>query len=351
MAIDQLPPLATMGIGSAATPGWLYLFRERLRDGNLGPVDVEEAFDDATRLAIRDQVEAGIDVVSDGELRRMRFVFELYDRLDGLRRLPVPRRLGPPGYDRAPAFIADRRVTAPSGFAIVSEYRRLVELCPDRPLKAAIPGPLTIAGNLLPGADYGSGRAAERLLLDDLAALVAGEVAALHEAGCRFIQIDEPGFANPPFGLSPADGAGFVNMALAGFGDATAVHVCFGNNASRPYVRRDMGRLMDGMRRFDCALLLLEFANREMADLELLPELAERFRIAAGVVDVKSFHRESAEEVAGRGRRVLRHVPAERLFLTADCGFSAIPRGLARHKMDALAAGARLLRTELGLGG
>jgi len=96
-------------------------------------------------------------------------------------------------------------------------------------------------------------------------------------------------------------------------------------------------------------MLLLEFTNREMAELELLPDLAARTRIAAGVVDVKSFHVESPQDVAMRIHRVLAHVPAARLALTADCGFSAIPRGLALAKMRALGAGARLVRRELGL--
>ena len=347
--IDTLPPLATFGVGSAATPGWLHLFRERLRDGGLGPTDIDEAFDDAARLAVDDQIAAGMDVITDGELRRMRFVFEMYDRMTGLSRLPVPRRLGPPGYDRAPCFVAEERIGAAGGFGVVGEFLRLRTLAPQRALKVSLPGPLTFAGNIRPGAAYGAGAEAERLLLDDLAALVAGEVAGLHEAGCRFIQLDEPGLANPPYGLEPEQAVDFVNMSLAGFRDAAAVHVCFGNNASRPYVRRDYGRLTGAMARLECAMLVLEFANREMAEVALLAELAPQFRIAAGVVDVKSFHQESAEEVAERARTVLRHLPAERLALTADCGFSAIPRWLARRKLSSLGGAAELLRRELAV--
>src|SRR5690606_19447884 len=99
--MQDLPILPTMGVGSYATPGWLFLFREHMRE-SAGPADVDEAFEDATRLAIADQIEAGIDVISDGELRRMRFVYEMYDRLRGMERVPPVRRLGVPGYDRAP---------------------------------------------------------------------------------------------------------------------------------------------------------------------------------------------------------------------------------------------------------
>jgi 5-methyltetrahydropteroyltriglutamate--homocysteine methyltransferase len=162
------------------------------------------------------------------------------------------------------------------------------------------------------------------------------------------VQLDEPGFANPPWDLTVAAGAEAVNAAIGARRELCAVHVCFGNNASRPYVRRDFGRLFPGLDRLICRMLLLEFANREMADLERLEGLSRRYEIAAGVVDVKSFHEETAEEVAERIRRVLTYVPAERLAATADCGFSALPRWLAKSKMKALAEGARLVRGELG---
>lgn len=341
--MDDLPLLASFGVGSHATPGWLFHFRAGMRQGIAGPADVAEAFEDATRIAVADQLEAGVDVVSDGELRRMRFVYEMYDRLEGLARTAPERRLGVPGYDRAPHFHAAEAVTAPAGLGIVAEFEELRRICPDKPLKIAFPGPMTFARNIEPGPAYAS----RESLLADLIAVVRDEVAALAAAGARFVQLDEPGLANPPDGLEVARGAEAINACLAGHREISAVHVCFGNNASRPYVRRDFARLFPGLDRLDCRMLLLEFANREMADLDRLPALAERYLIAAGVVDVKSFHQETAEDVAERGRRLLALVPAQRLHLTADCGFSAIPRWLARVKLNALVAGARLLRREL----
>lgn len=340
--MQDLPILPTMGVGSYATPGWLFLFREHMRE-SAGLADVDEAFEDATRLAIADQIEAGIDVISDGELRRMRFVYEMYDRLRGMERVPPVRRLGVPGYDRAPKFTAVAPLTAPGGLGIVEEFRQLRRLCPDRAVKIAFPGPMTFARNIAPGTAY----ADREQLLADLVAIVRAEIAALAEAGADLVQLDEPGFANPPDGITHEAAAEAINAALAGHRDRTAVHVCFGNNASRPYVRRDFGRLFPALGRLDCRMLLLEFANREMADLDRLPALAERYEIAAGVVDVKSFHQETPEEVAERIRRVLAYVPAGRLAVTADCGFSAIPRWLARAKLQAMAAGARQVRETL----
>jgi len=129
--VKDLPLLATMGVGSYATPGWLFHFREGMRQGAAGPADVEEAFEDAARIAVADQIEAGTDVICDGELRRMRFVFEMFDRLSGLERTPPVRQLGVPGYDRAPHFVARAAVSAPRGLGIVREYQQLKRLCPD----------------------------------------------------------------------------------------------------------------------------------------------------------------------------------------------------------------------------
>jgi 5-methyltetrahydropteroyltriglutamate--homocysteine methyltransferase len=343
--MNDLPLLATMGVGSYATPGWLFHFREGMRQGVAGPADVEEAFEDAARIAVADQVEAGLDVICDGELRRMRFVFEMYDRLSGLERTQPERRLGVPGYDRAPHFVARTAITAPRGLGIVREYEQLKRLCPGRPLKIAYPGPMTFLGSIEPGAHYGGSREA---LLADLIAIVREELKALAAAGADFIQLDEPGFARPPQGLDMAGAAEAINACIEGHEAVTAVHVCFGNNASRPNIRRDLGRLFPALGQLNCRLLLLEFANREMADLDRLAELAKRYKIAAGVIDVKSFYQETAEDVAERIRRVLSVVPAEKLYVTADCGFSAIPRWLARAKLRSMVAGARLVRTGLG---
>jgi 5-methyltetrahydropteroyltriglutamate--homocysteine methyltransferase len=344
----NLPLLPTMSIGSAASPGWLFVFRERIREGGAGPADVEEAFEDATRIAVDDQLEAGLDVICDGEVRRNRFVYEMYDRLTGIERVAPARRIGVPGYDRAPKFVASQRIAAKGGLGIVDEHRRLQAMCPGRAVKVAFPGPLTFARNIAPGAAYGEGAAAQARLMDDLIGVVGEEIGKLAEAGADFIQLDEPGFANPPWDMPSATGAEAINAAIGGRRDVCAVHVCFGNNASHPYVRRDFGRLFPGMDRLDCRMLLLEFANREMADLERLSELSRRYEIAAGVIDVKSFHEETAEEVAERIRRVLAHTPAERLAVTADCGFSALPRWLAKSKMRAMSDGAKLVRAELG---
>ncbi len=333
--------LATMGVGSYASPGWFVLFRSQMRDGRIGPDDLREALDDATRIAVLDQIEAGIDILSDGELRRQRFVYEMFDCVEGLERVPPGRKLGVPGYDMAPHFNVVDAIRSPGGFGIVEDFEALRAVAPDRALKVAIPGPLTFALPLhAAGRDVGD-------IIGEITAMVRDELAALATAGATYVQIDEPALPHPPLGLSLTAAAAVINQAIDGFAGRVGVHVCFGNNAGRPMADRRFDRLMDAMQALTCDQLVLEFANREMADVELLGPLSEKFDIAAGVIDVKNFHLETAAEVAARIHRCLDFVPAEKLSITGDCGFSALPRYLARQKMQAMVAGARAVRETL----
>ncbi len=344
--MEPLPLLPTMAVGSYASPGWMFAFRERMSRGDAGPDDIEEAFRDATRIAITDQLDAGVDVLCDGEMRRMRFVYEAFERIAGVERVPPTRRLGVPGYDRAPHWRATEKIHAPGGLGIVEEYREFKAVLPDRPKKIAFPGPLTFGARIDPGI-YGEGVDASRRVLEDLTAIAQSELQGLVDEGATLVQLDEPGLPRPPDGISFEEGAEWINRVIGDHGDRCAVHVCFGNNASRPAVRRDLARLYPSIGTLRCRTLLLEFANREMADLEGLCSLSERYHIGAGVIDVKSFHEETPEEVAERIDRVLEFVPAQRLLVTMDCGLSAIPRWLARHKLGAMVEGARLVRQKL----
>ncbi|MCA8928339.1 MAG: cobalamin-independent methionine synthase II family protein [Alphaproteobacteria bacterium] len=351
--LTGLPLLPTMGVGSHAAPGWLFSFREAMRAGKAGPADVDEAYGDATRTAIADQIQAGLDVFSDGELTRDRFVYAMYDRLEGLTRQSVARRLGVPGYDRTPGYVADERVRAPNGLGLVEDYqflrrevaRQLGDAAAATRLKMALPGPITFVRSIRAGRAYAAEADPQHALLADLVALIRAEVAALVAAGCPLVQLDEPGLTYPLDWLGQAEAVAAINRVGEAAPDAFAVHVCFGNNASRPYTPRDFDRLQPALETLSADWLVLEFANREMAGLDLVAALANPARIAAGVVDVKSFHQESADDVARRIDLVLAAgIPAERLALTADCGLSAIPRWLGVRKLEALAAGAALVR-------
>jgi len=331
----QLPAL---GVGSYAAPGWFIALQRMLKPGDLGEIDARELIEDATRVVVEDQIAAGLNVISDGELGRQRFVFEVLGRLSNLTRVPPPRRLGIAGYDKAPSFVSEGPITAENGLGTVAEYERTRAIAPDHWIKVALPGPLTFACYIAPG------ERSREVVLEELVAVVRHELVALAQAGCSYLQLDEPGFAHLPYGLSFEDGARIINRAIEGVPGRIAVHVCYGNNAGRPMADRRLKPMVPALMTLSCHQLLLEFAAKQMSDVELLSELASKFDVAAGVIDVKNFYLETPEDVARRLDACLQYAPIDRLGATCDCGFSALPRYLARQKMQALVAGTRLVR-------
>jgi 5-methyltetrahydropteroyltriglutamate--homocysteine methyltransferase len=331
----QLP---AMGVGSYAAPGWFIAMQRMMKPEDLGEIDARELIEDATRVVVEDQIQAGLNVISDGELGRQRFVFEVMGRLTNLARVPPPRRIGVAGYDKAPSFVSIGPVTAEDGLGTVAEFERTRAIAPDHWIKIALPGPLTFAAYIAPG------ERSKEVVLEELVAVVRAELVALAQAGCSYLQLDEPGFAHMPYGMTFEDGARVINRAIEGVPGRIAVHVCYGNNAGRPMADRRLRPMVPALMTLSCHQLLLEFAAKQMSDVELLRDLATRFDVAAGVIDVKNFYLETPEDVAQRIDVCLQHVPVERLGATCDCGFSALPRYLARQKMQALVAGVKLVR-------
>jgi 5-methyltetrahydropteroyltriglutamate--homocysteine methyltransferase len=341
----DLPLLPTQGVGSHASPSWLISARRAFKSGEAGPADLQEALEDAVRIAVADQTHAGIDILTDGEMGRQRFLWNVVERLAGLRVVPAQRKLGVISYDSAPHFETVERVSAPQGLGLVAEWQFLRSLT-DRPAKICCPGPLTLALPIRVGGGYPPGD--EMALLHDLADLVNAELRALVAAGADFIQIDEPSAAGGSREVPVADAVKLFNRTVEGVEAKIALHLCFGNNQGRPGMKRSYRPLFPAMLDARADQFALEFANREMAEVGLWRELATERELAAGVIDVKSMYIESAEDVAERVREVLRHVPAQRLWLTCDCGFSATSRPLAQRKLAALAQAAAIVRRELG---
>lgn len=339
----KLPLLPTMGIGSYASPGWFISGKKHMKE-EFGSDDAEEMIDDAIRIAVADQVEAGLDVISDGEFRRQRFVFELFQHLTGLKRVTPGRKLGIAGYDMAPRFQIDDPVTAPKGMGTVDEFVRAKRIAQGRLVKIAIPGPLTFASFMRAG-----GMRPNQNVIEDLIVAVRAELEALAAAGATYVQLDEPGLPKRPFDMDPQPCIDIVNRTLKGLPFRRSVHVCFGNNAGRPMADRRFEPLLDAMMNLDCDELALEFSNREMQGVELLKPLTKKFDVAVGVIDVKNFLPETPERVAERIELCLQHAPVEKLRITADCGFSALPRWLARKKMAAMVEGTRIVRKKRGL--
>lgn len=338
---DALPNLPTSVVGSYARPSWLYSGLDAARRGEFGPVDLQEMLDDAVDMALRDQEEAGVDIVSDGEMRRAGFfTAEFYSHLTGLRSLAPDRLQGPSGHDQQHRFEVLEAIAAPHGLGVVDEYTH-ARTRTARPLKVTVPGPFTLAGRLMPGEIYPDRVAAAWAFTP----IINAELKSLVAAGATYIQLDEPSPAIRP--ESPVDFVGLFNAAVEGVDARLAAHLCFGNYAGRPLGKRHYAPVLDQMLRFHVEELVLEFANRELAELELLNDIAAERDVAVGVVDVKSYYIETPEDVAARVRKVLEHVPAERLRIVPDCGFSQTARWASRAKLQAMVAGTRIVRQEL----
>jgi 5-methyltetrahydropteroyltriglutamate--homocysteine methyltransferase len=338
----NLPLLPTSVVGSHGLPGWVWLAREALEAGRLGATDLAELAEDATQLALLDQERAGVDVLTTGEMGRVRFIIGFYDRLAGIRTLPAPRKLGQPHWDTNTPFEVVDRVTAPQGLGIAEEWK-LARSLTDKPLKATVPGPYTLMFPLRLGAGYRD----KDTLLADLVGIVNAECRALVDAGADFIQIDEPHVGM--YAGAPPQLARGVNRAVEGIAAKIAVHVCFGNLYGRPFAAvRDYRNLYPVLHEVRASQIVLEYANRGLDDLPMWREFPTDKELAAGVIDVKAFKAESADEVATRIRALLRHVAPDKLWLNPDCGFWETPRWAAKLKMKALAEGARIVRAELG---
>jgi 5-methyltetrahydropteroyltriglutamate--homocysteine methyltransferase len=336
-------PLLTSVVGSHARPSWFVAGIAAAERGEFGPADLEEMLDDAVDLALRDQEEAGIDIVSDGEMRRAGFfTAEFYAHLTGVRALPPDRRLGAGGHDQQHRFEVLEPIAAPDGLGVVAEYRYASRRT-SRPLKVTLPGPYTLSGRLSygPGQVYAERNAAAEAFVPILRA----ELASLAAAGATFIQIDEPSPAIHP--EAPADFSALFNAAVEPVVGRVRLgaHLCFGNYLGRPLARRTYRPVLDAMLGFRVDELVLEFANREMAEVAILGEIVAAGRdVAAGVIDVKNSYIETADDVAERIEAVLdAGVPPERLTLVPDCGFSQTARWMTRAKLGALVAGRDLV--------
>ncbi|MFV2063271.1 MAG: methionine synthase [Chloroflexota bacterium] len=336
--------LTTSVIGSHAHPGWLDLAVAAADRGELGPDDVREVQDDAVDMALRDQEDAGIDVVVEGEMRRVGFfTAEFYRHLTGLEALEPQRRLGPAGHDQQHRFKVLEPIAAPSGLGVVAEFE-YARTRTDLPIKTTLPGPFTLSGRLSYGAGevYPDRIAAARAFVPILAA----EFERLVDAGATYIQIDEPSPAIHP--EASDEFASLFNDAAAGVVGRVhlAAHLCFGNFFGRPLSRRVYRPVLEQALAFNVGELVLEWANREMTELDVAADIAAAGRhLSAGVVDVKNYYIETADDVARRIEQVLdAGVPEDQLTVVPDCGFSQTARWATKPKLRALVEGRNLVQ-------
>jgi 5-methyltetrahydropteroyltriglutamate--homocysteine methyltransferase len=335
----KLLPVTT--VGSYAWPGWYYLVMAAAERGELGSEDLKEALDDAVEIAIQDQLKAGVDILTDGEMRRVDFIVSFPKKLLGVEQLPQARRLGPEGHDQRPRYRISGEVSAPEGLGIREEFKALAGLT-QAPIKVSVPGPHTLAGRLVPDGKHYRSREDVAWALSDI---VREELIELESAGAKLIQMDEPSIACYKENLE-----GFVeifNATVKGVKVKLAIHLCFGNFRARPIGLRTYAPLFPKLFELSVEQFVLEFANREMAEADLWKRFANDRELAAGVVDVKNHFVESVETIAERIRLMLKSVKADKLWLVPDCGFSQTPRFIAFQKLSNLVKAGALVRAEL----
>jgi 5-methyltetrahydropteroyltriglutamate--homocysteine methyltransferase len=337
--------LQTTIAGSLPKPSWLAPPRELWAPWLLAGDALAEGKRDAVRLVLRDQEQAGIDIVTDGEQTRRHFVTTFIEALDGVdfehkRTVRIRNR-----YDaevpvvagavsrRAPVFVDDAR---------------FLRSATDRRVKFTLPGPMTMVDTLF-DAHY---RSREKLAWA-FAEILNQEAREIAATGVDVIQFDEPAF-NVYFDEVRDWGVATLERAAQGLRCTTAVHICYGYGikANIEWKKtlgsewRQYEETFPRIARSSIAQVSLECANSQVP-IELIG-LLEGKDVLVGAIDVATDVVESAADVAATLRRALVHVPAARLFPCTNCGMVPLARDVARAKLAALGAGAALVRAELG---
>jgi 5-methyltetrahydropteroyltriglutamate--homocysteine methyltransferase len=333
-------------VGSMPQPDWLIdrqklagRFPPRIRARELWRIPeayLGEAQDDATVLSIRAQEAAGIDIVTDGEIRRESYSNRFATALEGVdldnpgtaidrsgHPNPVPRVVG----------------TIRRKHAVCVEDLKFLRAHTDRAVKVTVPGPFTMSQQAQIDS-YGGSR---QLAAMDYASAVNEEIRDLFAAGADVVQIDEPYMQARPeearqFGLAA------LNRALQGVQGTTAVHICFGY-AAIIHERPSGYSFLSELAGCGCRQISIETAQSNL-DCSVLRQLAGK-KIMLGVLDLSSPQIETAELVASRIRRALPYVAAADLLIAPDCGMKYLPREVAFGKLQAMVAGAQLVRAEL----
>jgi 5-methyltetrahydropteroyltriglutamate--homocysteine methyltransferase len=337
--------LPTSLVGSYPQPDWLIdreklagRFPPRVRVNELwrvAPQWLEQAQDDATLIAIRDQERAGIDILTDGEMRRESYSNRFATALDGVDLDNHGEALDRSGHPNPVPRVVGR---IKRRHAVQVRDVKFLKANTDRQIKITVPGPFTMSQQAQ--NDFYDSEAEMAL---DYAAAVREEIKDLFAAGADYVQVDEPYMQARPekarqFGLDA------LNAALEGVKGKTAVHICFGYAAiihERPSGYSFLPELSE------CCV---EQVSLETAQSNLDTSVLENLRgktIILGVIDLSNHEVETPETVAARIRRALPHVDADKIIVAPDCGMKYLPREVAFGKMKAMADGAAIVRTEL----
>jgi len=331
----QLPILPTTVVGSYSMPGWLERLKTEYFLRRISRHDLDEIHDTAVKAAIKDQEMAGIDILTDGELRRDNMIDYFALRLPGVQIDHGSKKFY---YDFYDSVVRNRLPTAHMG--LVEDFKFLQRFT-DRPIKYCITGPHTLVKRIRNEA-YTS----EEAFAMDISRVMNLELRELEKAGATFIQVDEPYYSGFPEDLGW--GVKALNVLTEGLNTKIGLHICYGNRYGKPSWEGTYRYLFPAILEAKIHQLVLEFARRGEEDVALFREFNAPFELGLGVVDVKDHAIETPAMVAERIRAAIEFVPAERIHVNPDCGLVHLPQDVAFAKLCTLVEGTRLVRKELG---
>lgn len=327
--------LPTTVVGSYSVPEWLERLKNDYYQRRISGQHLAEIHEVAIKAAIKDQERAGVDIVSDGELRRDNDIDYLLPRISGV---DIPRLAKADYYDYYDAEVTRPLPEGEPDLGLAADFR-FTRQQTARPIKFSFTGPFSLSRRIRCTAyDDKAG------LVRALARRLNAEAHALARAGAGLLQIDEPFLAGYPEEVELAVEA--VNIVTEGVDVEWALHVCYGNRYARPSWEGHYDFLFPAVKAARVDQLVLEFARKGLDDLRLLEQYGWDRSLGFGVIDVKSVEVETADLVARRIRRALEAVPAEKLVVNPDCGLRHVPPEVARAKLRAMVAGTAAVRAE-----
>ncbi|GGI91548.1 5-methyltetrahydropteroyltriglutamate--homocysteine methyltransferase [Halopseudomonas pertucinogena] len=336
--------LPTSTAGSLPKPSWLAQPETLWSEWKLQGEELAEGKRDALSLALHEQQLAGIDIVSDGEQSRQHFVTTFIEHLDGVdfeKRETVRIR------NRYDASVPTVSSAVSRQKPVFVEDARYLRAQTDRPIKWALPGPMTMIDTL-----YDAHYKSREKLAWEFAGILNQEARELEAAGVDIIQFDEPAF-NVFFDEVNDWGIATLERAIEGLKCETAVHICYGYGikANTDWKKtlgsewRQYEEIFPRLQASSIDTISLECQNSRVP-MELL-ELVRGKKVMVGAIDVASHDIETPEQVADTLRKALKYVDADKLCPCTNCGMAPLPRHVARGKLHALTAGAEIVRREL----
>jgi 5-methyltetrahydropteroyltriglutamate--homocysteine methyltransferase len=336
--------LPTTVVGSYSVPEWLERLKTEYYQRRISAQHLTEIHEVAIKAAVKDQELAGIDIVSDGELRRDNDVDYFLARIPGVH---IPQRAKTDYFDYYDAEVtrplpglADGPGSSPGGGLGLADDFRFTRRLTEKPIKFSFTGPFSLSRRIRDEAYQEPGD-----LVRALARRLNAEARELAEAGADLLQIDEPFLAGYPEQVDLAVEA--VNIVTQGVPVTWALHVCYGNRYARPSWEGHYDFLFPAVKAARVDQIVLEFARKGLDDLRLIRQHGWDKWLGLGVIDVKKSEVESAELVASRIWRALEYVPPDRLMVNPDCGLRHLAPEVARQKLRAMVAGVALVRAEL----